>query len=102
MERELKFMANLLLAAAFAAVFASCSKDDPKSVQATDVMLNKSTLALVVGAYETLTATVSPDHAVDKALTWTSSAQRCRSACRGANYPGNRTINAGFRVVFCP
>jgi hypothetical protein len=35
MNRKLKIMANLLLTAAFAAIFASCGKDDPKPVEAT-------------------------------------------------------------------
>ncbi|MDR1156188.1 MAG: SUMF1/EgtB/PvdO family nonheme iron enzyme [Bacteroidales bacterium] len=72
MKRKLKFMTTLLLTAAFAAVFVSCGEDEP--VQATDVTLDKSTLTLTVGATETLKATVTPDNAADKTLTWTSSA----------------------------
>lgn len=34
------------------------------------ISLNKSTLALVVGGSETLTATVTPDDATDKTVTW--------------------------------
>jgi formylglycine-generating enzyme required for sulfatase activity len=84
MKRKLNFMANLLLTAAFAAVFASCGKDDPKPVEATGVTLDRKTLALVVGGgSETLTATVTPDNATDKTLTWTSSA------------PGVATVTGG-------
>ncbi len=38
----------------------------------TGVTLNKTTLTLAVGASETLTATVAPDTAPNKAVTWTS------------------------------
>jgi uncharacterized protein YjdB len=41
-------------------------------VAVTGVTLNKSTLALDVGDTETLTATVAPDNATDKAVTWSS------------------------------
>ncbi|GHT14674.1 hypothetical protein AGMMS4956_12930 [Bacteroidia bacterium] len=50
---------------------------DFKSVRAivpvTGVTLNKTTLALVVGADETLTATVAPTDATNKAVTWSTS-----------------------------
>ncbi|WP_353727694.1 Ig-like domain-containing protein [Lactococcus lactis] len=39
----------------------------------TSVTLNKTTLSLVVGANETLTATVLPENADDKTVTFTSS-----------------------------
>ena len=37
------------------------------------ISLNKPTMELTVGGEETLTATVSPDNATDKTITWTSS-----------------------------
>ncbi|MDR1197827.1 MAG: SUMF1/EgtB/PvdO family nonheme iron enzyme [Prevotellaceae bacterium] len=75
MTKRIKLMANMLLMAAFAAMLCtSCSKDDPAPVQATGVTLNKTTLTLTVGETETLTATVTPDNAADKTVTWTSSA----------------------------
>ena len=42
------------------------------SVPATSVTLNKTSLSLQVGEKETLTATVKPDNAADKSVTWTS------------------------------
>lgn len=39
-------------------------------VAVTGISLNKSTLALVAGGSETLTATVTPDDATDKTVTW--------------------------------
>ena len=44
------------------------------AVHVTSVSLNKPSLSLEVGANETLTATVSPDNATDKSVTWNSSA----------------------------
>ncbi len=43
------------------------------AVQVDSVTLNKTTLALTVGGSETLTATVLPETAENKTLTWTSS-----------------------------
>ncbi|MDR1553336.1 MAG: Ig-like domain-containing protein, partial [Prevotellaceae bacterium] len=83
-KKATKFMANMLLVAAIAAVAASCSKDDPAPVQAAGVTLNKTTLTLIVGENETLTATVTPDNAADKTLTWTSSAPTVASVTNGA------------------
>ena len=42
-------------------------------VPVTGVTLDKTTLGLVVGEEETLTATVAPDEATNKAVTWSSS-----------------------------
>ncbi len=43
------------------------------TVPVTSVTLNKATLALIKGQSETLTATVKPDDATDKKVTWSSS-----------------------------
>ncbi|WP_295959620.1 Ig domain-containing protein [uncultured Alistipes sp.] len=53
--------------------FASCSKDDPAPVEVGEVKLNKTTLTLAVGEEQPLTATVLPDNAENKTLTWSSS-----------------------------
>jgi uncharacterized protein YjdB len=45
----------------------------PKVVNVTGVTLSQSTLSLKAGETATLTATVAPDNATTKALTWTSS-----------------------------
>ncbi len=44
-----------------------------KTVDVTSVELNKTEIALVEGDSETLTATVKPDDASDKTVTWSSS-----------------------------
>ncbi len=60
----------------------SSSSKDPKTCTVTvsggnilvnSITLNKSSLSLQVGQEETLTATVKPDNATDKTVTWTSS-----------------------------
>jgi hypothetical protein len=56
-----------------AAVATSCDKDKDESVAVTGVALDKTTLPLVVGASETLTATVAPEDATNKAVAWSSS-----------------------------
>ncbi|SEB06283.1 Listeria/Bacterioides repeat-containing protein [Pseudobutyrivibrio sp. ACV-2] len=45
----------------------------PTTVDVTGVSLNKTTTTLTVGDTETLTATVSPDDASNKSVTWSSS-----------------------------
>ena len=53
---------------------ATCSiKVQKKFVSVTSISLNKSQLALDKGQSETLTATVKPDDATDKTVSWTSS-----------------------------
>jgi formylglycine-generating enzyme required for sulfatase activity len=97
MNRKLNFMANLLLTAAFAAVFASCGKDEPKTIEVTNVAFDRTTLTLVVGGSETLTATVTPADAADKTLKWTSSAPKIATVTDGlvtAVAKGEATITA--------
>lgn len=53
---------------------ASCSVTVKKHIVAvTSITLNKSELPLVKGASETLVATVKPDDATDKTVSWSSS-----------------------------
>ena len=54
--------------------YASCSITVSKGVIAvTSITLNKTSLTLVKGTSETLVATVKPDDATDKTVTWSSS-----------------------------
>ena len=50
-----------------------------KTIPVTDISLNKSSLSLNVGENETLTATVRPEEASDKTVTWESSAPEIAS-----------------------
>ena len=61
--------------------FWSCSKDDdpnldseptPTAIAVTGVTLNKTGITLEVDGSETLTATVAPDNATNKKVTWKS------------------------------
>ena len=47
--------------------------DGTKDIPVTGVTLNKTSLSLTVGGTETLTATVSPSDATNKAVGWSSS-----------------------------
>ena len=49
--------------------------DDDKDIAVTAVSLNNTSLTLEIGESYTLFATVSPDNATDKSVTWTSSDQ---------------------------
>lgn len=55
--------------------FAACSKDDPAPIAVGGVKLDKTelTLTLKLDPAKTLTATVTPDDAGDKTVTWKSS-----------------------------
>lgn len=55
-----------------------------KVVAVTDVTLNKTDLPLFVGQTETLVATVVPDNATDKTVTWESSAPDVASVENGS------------------
>ena len=55
-----------------AAISTSCGEKKPVVIHVTDVILNKTTATLAVGDTVTLTATVSPEDATDKLVTWTS------------------------------
>ena len=76
------FLARLIsqaaVAFALAFAFASCGSggggnNSPAAIAVTGVSLNKTALTLNIGAQETLTATVSPSNAANKAVTWNSS-----------------------------
>lgn len=63
---------SLIFAIVLQIGFASCSSDD-ENVSVSEITLNKTALTLNVGDEETLVATVLPDNAQNKTVTWTSS-----------------------------
>ena len=67
----MKKLIYLILAGTLA--FASCSKDDPAPIAVGGVTLDKTQLTLKPQQSETLTATITPEDAADKAVTWSSS-----------------------------
>lgn len=53
---------------------ATCSvKVSAKTIAVTSITLDKTSLSMQVGETETITATVKPDDATDKTVTWSSS-----------------------------
>lgn len=68
-----------------------------QTVAVTGVTLNKNELTLEIGGEETLTATVAPDNATDKTVTWSSSAPTIATVANGkvtAVAEGTATITA--------
>ena len=72
------FTATLLMFL-FVGVFTSCDDDEEDNIQqdvsvsVTGVSLNVSSLSLLPGGSYTLTATVTPENAADKTVTWNCS-----------------------------
>ena len=67
------------------------------TVAVTGITLDKTTAELEIGATETLTATVTPDDATDKSVTWTTSDANIATVENGvvtAVAAGNATITA--------
>lgn len=61
----------------------------------TGVSLNKNSVSLDVGDTETLTATITPSNATDKAVTWSSDDSTVASVSNGvvtAEAAGSATI----------
>ena len=77
------------------------------TVAVTGVTLDKTTATLTVGGgTETLTATVKPDNATDKTVTWTSSNESVATVANGVVTPvaaGSATITAkaGDKTATC-
>ena len=76
------------------------------TVAVTEVSLNKTTLTLTEGDSETLTATVKPDNATDKTVTWSSSKTTVATVDNGkitAVAEGTATITAkaGEKTATC-
>ncbi|MBO6307154.1 MAG: leucine-rich repeat protein, partial [Paludibacteraceae bacterium] len=76
------------------------------TVAVTSVTLDKTTTSIEVGKTETLTATVAPDNATDKTVTWTSSDESVATVANGvvtAVAAGTATITAkaGDKTATC-
>ncbi|MCR5159169.1 MAG: Ig-like domain-containing protein [Prevotella sp.] len=67
-------------------------------IKVESITLNKSSLDLVVGVEETLVATVLPDNATDKSVTWTSSKEEVATVSSS----GVVTAHAvGWTYIYC-
>ena len=61
----------------------------------TGVTLNKTSITLTAGSTERLTATVAPDNATDKSVTWTTSNANVATVTDGVVY----AVNAGTATI---
>ncbi len=93
----------LVCSAAMLLALAGCNQPasggDPvvETVSVTGVALNKTTVALTVNQTETLTATITPDNATNKNVTWSASGDGVVSVVDGlvrALKPGTSTVTA--------
>ncbi len=86
MKKLFKLFCTALAVILIAGVSSGCGKDEttpsggngsnetgPTTVAVTGVSLNKQTLSMVEGDSETLTSTVAPSNATNKAVSWKSS-----------------------------
>ena len=77
---------------------ATCSvKVSTRVVAVKSITLDKTSLSMKVGATETITATVNPDNATDKTVTWGSSDVSVATVADGivtAKSPGTVTVTA--------
>lgn len=62
----------LLIAIGLASVVCTACKKDEPAIEVASISM-ESTLSLVVGEDKNLAATITPDNATDKTITWTSS-----------------------------
>ncbi len=68
-----------------------------KTINVEKITLNKSKTSIVIGNTETLNATISPDNASNKSITWSSSNEKIASVSNGIITPkrtGKVTITA--------
>lgn len=84
----------------------SCSKDEDPEFSEASVSISQAFLNLKVGATATLTATVSPSDATNKAISWTSSNNTVATVSNGvvtAVAEGSTTITAmaGGKTATC-
>ena len=85
---------TILLMSAVLVSFAACKKDS--LIYVTGVELDATELELEVGGTAVLTATVLPEDATDKTVTWTSSAPGIASVDENGTISG---LSAGNAVV---
>lgn len=81
---------------------------EAQNVEVTGVSLDKNTLTLEEGATATLTATVTPEDATDKTVTWTSSNNEVATvengvvtAVKASETPVTITATAGEKTATC-
>ena len=85
MKKIWKALAVLTAIALFGSAFTACKSDDDgdDDVSVTGVSLDKTSAELEVGGALTLTATVAPDTATNKNVSWSSSAENVATVENG-------------------
>lgn len=85
MKKIWKALAVLTAIALFGSAFTACKSDDDgdDDVSVTGVSLDKPSAELEVGDTLTLTATVAPDTATNKNVSWSSSAEKVATVENG-------------------
>lgn len=82
------------------------SKPEQKKVEVTGITLSETSLSLLIDEEKTLTATVTPDDATDKTVTWSSDDESVASVSNGkvkglAEGSATITAKAGNKTATC-
>lgn len=82
------------------------SKPEQKKVEVTGITLSETSLTLLIDEEKTLTATVTPDNATDKTVTWSSDDESVASVSNGkvkglAEGSATITAKAGNKTATC-
>lgn len=109
--RVLSVLLVLIFLMSFAMLFTACgnneTSDEPQDIAVTSVSLDMTSLTLEVGETETLSATILPGNATDKAMTWSSTDPSVASVSNGkvtAKSEGATTITVEVhngKTAFC-
>ena len=85
MKKMWKALAVLTALALFGSAFTACKSDDDDDddVSVTGVSLDKTSAELEVGGSLTLTATVAPDDAANKNVSWKSDKEEVATVANG-------------------
>ena len=103
LKRMLSAVLGVVLALALVA-FAACD-NEPETISATGISLDKTTASVAVGGTVTITATVTPEDSTD-AVTWTSDDEEVATVTRGvvtgiAAGEATITAKAGDKTASC-
>ncbi len=95
-----------LILTTLAFLFAACGPKEDPIVEVVGVSLSQSTLSIVRGGSTSLTATVTPSNATNKAVTWASSNSSVATVNNGnvnaiAVGTANITATAGGKTASC-
>lgn len=69
-------MNKILMIVVTTLLFMSCSKDETVKVEAKSIQISKTSLELMVGSKETLTAAATPKNTTNKTFKWVSSDEK--------------------------